>query len=217
MLTPSVYAFSLNIEAKVGEDIEVVLKLENLDVVLYYPIKENEPEAITNVKNSFEKSFEDMNLTATVSVSPMEFNDENSSITIKTRLSGPMLVTVSVDPKSLNRTYEVITVWRKFRLVITGELIVDLREIFKVPVYKWNVTQNAISLRADNSSFTFILPEDATKINVDRREIITFVVSASFFDKLLNSPLIGLIAIMVVPIIAFGYRRIKLLKERIRH
>jgi hypothetical protein len=216
MLTPIVHAYSLNIEARVGNDIEVALIFENINVTSYYNTKKNEIEAIVNVKNSFEKSFNDRNLTATVSVSPLEFNDENQSITIRARLSGSMLVSMSVDPTSLNRTYEVITVWRKFRLTIIEGFVVDLRERFKVPIYEWNITKNVINLSLDDSSFTFVLPEEATNIKVDRREIITFMVSANFVDKFLNSPVVALVAIILAPAIALTYRRIKLLRVKIK-
>lgn len=216
MLIPIVHAYSLNIEARVGNDIEVTLIFENINVTRYYNTKKNQVEAIVNVKNSFEKSFNDRNLTATVSVSPLEFNDENQSITIRVRLSGSMLVSMSVDPTSLNRTYEVITVWRKFRLTIIEGFAVDLGERFKVSVYEWDITKNVISLRLDESSFAFVLPEKATKIKVDRREVITFMVSAGFVDKLLNSPIIALVAVMLAPVIALTYRRTKFLRVKIK-
>jgi hypothetical protein len=216
MLIPIVHAYSLNIEARVGNDIEVTLIFENINVTRYYNTKKNQVEAIVNVKNSFEKSFNDRNLTATVSVSPLEFNDENQSITIRVRLSGSMLVSMSVDPASLNRTYEVITVWRKFRLTIIEGFAVDLGERFKVSVYEWDITKNVISLRLDESSFAFVLPEKATKIKVDRREVITFMVSAGFVDKLLNSPIIALVAVMLAPVIALTYRRTKFLRVKIK-
>ena len=215
-MIPQVYAFSLNIEARVGDNVEIVLAFENLDVVSYYSIVENESGTVANVKASFEKSFKNRNLTATVSVKPLEFEEENYSITIQVCLSGSSVVDVSVDPKSLNRTYEVTTLWRKFELRLTEDYPVHLEEIFSTPVYEWNITDNIISFQTGEYSFTFVLPENAAKVNVDDREIISFVVPPSFVDKLVNSPLIALIGIMLVPVAALAYRRMKLLKARVK-
>jgi len=216
MFLPQAYASSVDVEVRVAESLDVAITIKDLDVISYYFILQNETKTLENVKASFEKSFEDLNLTAKVSVEPLVYEEENYSITIHARFSGSSVIDVSVDPKSLNRTYEVTTLWRKFELKLTKDYSIYLDEIFDIPVYMWNITENVISLHTEDGSFAFVLPEDAEKISVDRREIISFVVPPSLMDKLINSPIVALIGIMLVPVVALGYRRIKLLKTRIK-
>jgi len=216
MLVPQAYAFSVDIEAEVGQDIDIVIKIEHLDFHNYSLFKVNETKVVSNVKACFEKSFEDQNLTATVSVKPLEFDEETFSTTIRARISGSDVVYVSTDPDSLNRTFEVETAWRRFQLNLTDELSINMTERFGYWLQNWNRTGNTISFEAANSTFTFVLPESASNIVVDRREVIIFRVPPSFQDKLINSPLVALIGVVLIPIAAAVYRRVKALRWKIK-
>lgn len=216
MLIPQAYAFSVDVEAEVGRDLNMIIRIRHLDFHNYTLFKLNETKVISNVKACFEKSLEGQNLTATVSVEPLEFDEENFSITIRARISGSDVVYISTDPESLNRTYEVETRWRRFQLNLTDKLSINMTELFGYWLQNWNRTDNTISFESENSTFTFVLPESASNIVVDRREVIIFRVPPSFQDKLINSPLIALIGVILLPVVAAVYRRIKALKWKIK-
>ncbi len=221
MFVTSVHA-SVTVQAIIDQDVHVAFGLENLNSTIYWAIKNENLITESTIPNAILENLEQQNLTnVDVYTQPMVFDDSASSIYVAFSLTGSSIRNITVNTKSMTKTYHVLTGWRKFELNLTDGFSLDFNEYFAEPVERWqriNYTLNAKTHPAYYYNFTdsntfdptcyFILPAEATNV-VAAGDAITFELPLSFADSLLNSPFLILGALIVINIIFFAYRRIK--------
>jgi hypothetical protein len=221
MFVTSVHA-SVAVQAIIDQDVHVAFSLENLNSTIYWVIKNENLITESTIPNIILENLEQQNMTnVDVYTQPMVFDDSSSSIYVAFSLTGSSIRNITVNTKSMTKTYHVLTGWRKFELNVTDGFSLDFNEYFAEPVEMWqrvNYTLNAKTHPAYYYDFTdsntfdptcyFILPAEATNV-VAAGDAITFELPLSFADSLLNSPFLILGALIVINIIFFAYRRIK--------
>jgi len=217
----SVHA-SVTIQAIIDQDIHIAFDLENLNSTIYWTIKNENLITASTIPNTILENLEQQNLThVDVYTQPIAFDDSASSIYIAFSLTGSDILNFTVNTKSMTKTYHMSTSWRKFQVKLTNGFSLNFTEYFGEPVERWqriNYTLNAKKHPAYYHNFTdsntidpacyFILPAAATNVQITG-DILTFELSLSFGDSLLNSPFLILGALIVVNIAFFLYRKVK--------
>ena len=217
----SVHA-SVTVQAIIDQDIHVVFDLENLNSTIYRAIKNENLITVSTIPNAILENLEQENLTnVDFYTQPIVFDDSASSIYVAFSLTGSSVLNFTVNTKSMTKTYDVLTGWRKFQLNLTDGFSLGFDEYFGEPVDRWqriNYTLNAKTHPAYYYDFTdsntfdptcyFILPAEATNVAA-AGDTVTFELPLSFADSLLNSPFLILGALIVINIVFFAYRRIK--------
>jgi len=168
----------------------------------------------TSVPNAIQTNFVKEGHTGLAYSNPaISYNSTSDSILSTFQLSGSSVVSSTTDRATGVQTFQVSTTWREFSLNITG-LFFNFTKNLATPLTQWtNSTVNGIqSFVFSNStagvSCTFVLPSSATNV-VRTATAISFDVpyQVPFGDKLIDSPILVLIALAVVGLIIFVYRK----------
>jgi hypothetical protein len=200
------------------QDIQVLFDFRNISSDIYGNITITEttiPETIKN--NLMQRGLTHVDYR----YASLDFNSTENSLHVAFILFGSDILNFTVNTKALAKTYRVRTDWRKFQVNLTDGFSLNFTEYFGEPVERWqriNYTLNAKKHPAYYHNFTdsntidpacyFILPAAATNVQITG-DILTFELSLSFGDSLLNSPFSILGALIVVNIAFFLYRKVK--------
>jgi len=150
----------------------------------------------------------------TFSNQAISYNDSGYSINSTFQLFGKDVISSTTDRSTGIQSYQVSTTWREFSLNVSGKLFFNFTKNLETPLTEWtnNTTNGIQSFVFSNStagvSCSFELPSSAT--NVARTGTsISFDVpyQIPFGDRLINSPVLVLIALAVAGLIIFVYRK----------
>jgi hypothetical protein len=209
---------SVTTQAIINQDIQVIFDFRNISPDIYGNITITDttiPETIKN--NLIQQGLTHVDYRFV----PLESNSTENSLRATFILFGSDILNITVNTKTMTKTYHVRTDWRKFQVNLTNEVSLNFAEYFDEPVENWqkiNYTLNSKTHPAyyynvtDSNTFDpacyFILPTEATNIQAVG-DIITFELPFSFEDSLINSPFLILGALIVL-IIAFSlYRKVR--------
>lgn len=209
---------SVTTQAIINQDIQVLFDFRNISPDIYGNITITDttiPEAIKN--NLIQQGLTNVDYRYV----PLTFNSTENSLHVAFILFGSDILNVTVNTKTMTKTYHVRTDWRKFQVNLTNEISLNFAEYFNEPVENWqkiNYTLNAKIHPAyyynvtDSNTFDpmcyFILPTEATNPQAVG-DIITFELPLSFEDSLINSPFLILGALIVLIIAFYLYRKVK--------
>jgi hypothetical protein len=213
---------SITTQAIVGQDIQVILDLANMDPAIYNTTVQQGAFAVSTIPETINAVFEVQNLTnARCEYDPTQqiFRDSTYSIHTEFSITGSDILGFTV--KGMTKEYTVRTDWRKFRVDLTNETSLDFAIYFATQVSQWDQINhtlndtthpayfyNSTSLSQIDPEFYFLLPENAANIHAAGDTLI-FEVPLSSEEAFLNSPFLILIVLVVVVVVAFLYRRIR--------
>jgi hypothetical protein len=222
-LTTPVYA-SVELEAKIGEEIDVTVKFRELNSTVYGLIKDEIENNETKILDTIRKNLETRNLTNFEYYwKPVYFNDAENAITVSFSLSGSDILNLTFSTDTMRRTFHVRTDWRKFELNLTNDFSLDFTEYFGKPLSDWNFSSEIYPTYYCDSDDTapfdpvcyFILPREATEVHIaDDMETIVFELPPALGESLLNSPFLILGTIVITIIISSLYRSVRKKKEQ---
>jgi hypothetical protein len=217
LLIASAYASTASIEVSinnVNQELSVTFEFV-MDNITYTSLKSNSGLLnATSVPRAIQTEFTKEGHTGlTYSNAAISYNGANDSILSTFQLSGQGVVSSTIDRTAGIESFQVSTTWREFSLNITG-LFFNFTLNLGTPLTQWtNSTVNGItSFVFSNStagvSCTFELPGSATNI-ARTAQTISFNVpyQVPWEDKLIDSPILVLIALAVVGLIVFVYRK----------
>jgi len=216
---------SVTIYATVNEGVSVDFKFEDIDPTLYNETVQQGLFNVSTIPMAVQEYFIQQNLTNVImDYAPTQevFNDLTRSIHVSFSLGGPDITHVTVSRETANRVFNVSVGWRKFSVNLTETFLLNFTEHFGKPMTNWefmnytDIENKTHPAYYSSSNYTarptfelrwyFVLPTIATDVYAVRDNII-FELPPSFEDSLLNSPFIILIALVVVNIAVFLYRR----------
>lgn len=210
--TPIVLAdSSITVETTINENLYVTLNLANIERQTYDDIKA-QGFNISTVPNAIEEKLKQQNLTDASVIYDLNqkiFNDNTLSIFLKLLLTGPDIISYTLNETDMTRTFHVRTDWRKIEISFTQNFSLNLEDHFGAPLTEWQqVNGKAFEKNVENPqmSFRFILPENAVEVQAEGDTII-FKIPPAFEDRLLNSPFLILGAIIIANIIFVAYRK----------
>ena len=222
-LTTPVYA-SVELEAKIGEEIDVTMKFRELNSTVYGLIKDEIENNETKILDTIRKNLEARNLPNVEYLwKPVYFNDTENSITVSFSLSGSDILNLTFSTDTMRQRFHVRTDWRKFELNLTDDFLLDFTEYFGKPLSDWNFEDEPYLAYYYNYTGTvpfdpicyFILPREATEVHVaDDMETIVFELPPSLGESLLNSPFLILGIIIVAIIVSSLYRGVTKREEQ---
>ena len=222
-LTVPAYA-SVELEAKMGEQIDVTMIFEELNSTIYAMIKDEIENNETKIPDTIKKNLEKRNMTnVEYQWKPADFNDAENTITVSFSLSGSDILNFTFSTDTMRRTFHVRTDWRKFEVNLTNNFSLDFTEYFGRPLSDWTLEDTPYLAYYYNYTGTvpldptcyFILPEEATEVHIaDDMETIVFELPPSLGESLLNSPFLVLGAIIVAIIVSSLYRSVRKRKEQ---
>jgi hypothetical protein len=206
---------SVTMETMIDESLHVTFNFTNIEDSLY-----NEIQAqgfnISTIPNAVEEKFKQQNLTNARVIYALDqeiFNVDTHSIHVEFLLTGPDIISYTLNKSDMARTFHVRTDWRKFKINLTNDFQLDFGRDFEASLDSWQkVTVDervAFEKNVEDEiemTFRFILPKEAFNVQVEEDTII-FKVPLTFEDVLLNSPFLVLGAIIIVNIIAVAYRK----------
>lgn len=222
-LTAPACAF-VELEAKVGEQIDVTMIFEELNSTIYGMIKDEIENNETKIPDTIKKNLDERNLTnVEYHWKPASFNDAESSITISFALSGKDILNSTFSEETMKRRFHVRTDWRKFELDLTDDFSLDFTEYFAKPLSDWSFENETYlgyyyeyngTVPVDPICY-FILPGEATRVHIaEDMETIVFDLPLSLGESLLNSPFLILGAIVVAIIASSLYRSVRKQEEQ---
>jgi len=221
MLITPVYA-SVELEAVIGQDIDVTLDFRNMNSTLYEALKGELQSDETKILDIIRVNLEERNLTNVEHRwEPADFDDTGKAITVRFQLSGSDLITFTFSEEAARRTYHVRTDWRKLELGITDDFSLNFTEYFGTPLSEWNFENethptyyyNYTDTAAFDPVCYFILPTEATDVRVEGETIIFELPQIPLGEALLNSPFLILGAVIVAVLISSLYRTIRKSQE----
>jgi len=216
LLIASAYASTASIQANidnVNQELNVTFKLMMDNATIYNRLKNNssllnETSIPRTIQTNFAKKGELTYSNAGISYGA------NYSILSTFQLSGQGVMSSTIDRATGIQSFQVSTTWREFSLNITDGPFFNFTNNLATPLTEWksNATNGIQSFIFSNStagvSCSFVLPNSAT--NVARAsQTISFDVpyQVPFGDKLIDSPVLVLIALAVAGLIIFVYRK----------
>jgi len=223
-LVAPVYA-SITLEALINDSFHISFDFRNLNSTMYYEIKAN-PEIFnsTSIPRTIIGNLEKQNLkkVSWSQTSAAIFNDDEKSIHVEFYLEGLDILSYTLNKATLSRTYNAKTNWIRFDIKLTNAFTLDFATYFDTPISTWQrinytVNGNVHSAFYYNStagaapfdaSCYFILPITAMNINAIG-DTLTFEMPPLLEDKLIDSPILILGAIIIVNIVVIVYRKVR--------
>ena len=214
-LIGSVYATAVTVETSMTRDFHVVFTFSDINAIIYGNIEskmtgDTVPTALYD--NMAQKGL----LGVETYSHSIIFNDTTHSIVSAFNLRGPSIINSTINRIAKIETFRMNTAWRKFYLNVTTSFYFNFTQDFAKPLSSWtNSTSGGIkSFSYSNSttgeSFSFQLPSYASNVVVVGDTIIFDApYESSFEDNLINSPILILIALAVVGVIIYIYRKIR--------
>jgi hypothetical protein len=210
---------SVSIEANITRDFHVVFEFTNINSTTYETLKNN--ALIMNETTVPETIWRNLAEKGLVSVeyydSSISFNDTTRSVRSAFNLRGPDVITSTINRGALIETFTANTTWRKFFLNISSNFSFNFTQTFATPLSDWNRTAspdggtiyNFANVTA-GASCSFVLPKEAKGVFIVGDAIVfDLPYEPPWEDKLINSPLLILIALAVVGAVIFVYRKVR--------
>lgn len=219
-----VYA-SNNVEVIINDNFQVSFDFGNINATTYSEIKAH-PEIFnsTSIPSTIVKNLDKQNLkqVSWSQASTDIFNDNEKSIHVEFSLGGEDILSYTLNTATQSRTCSVKTAWMQFDIKLTSTFVLNFSTYFATSISNWqrvNSTAEGIvhpaffrnSTAGMPSSYAvcyFILPATATNIQATGT-ILTFDTPLVFEDRLLNSPILILAAVIVANIFFIIYRKVK--------
>lgn len=215
---------NVSIESTVGDNIDVVCSLTNLNQAVYDAAKADPIFNGSTIVQIIVQNLKSQNRTNVTSGFQLNtYDDANRAIRASFLLGGTDILTSTINRTSLKRNSQVQTGWRKFQVNLTSTVLIDFATYFAEPVQNWQLTDYADPTgnihpsyyfetgeieQFGKMSFRFILPSAATNVQAIG-DTITYDVTLGFGDILIGSPFPILAIIIVAVLIALAYRRIR--------
>jgi hypothetical protein len=219
----SACASSATTRSFVDDNLLVTYNFAGFDASTYNQTKNNAQFNASTIPEIIVNSMTEKNL---IRVSwgpapqPIAYDDANRTIDVSFFLSGSDIISFSINRTSINRTYKVKSEWQKFQVNLTSNLTVDFAAAFDKAVSEWqrisytDASQNvhpAFYYKNNQTStvdvsFYLVLPSSASSVGVEG-DIVTYQMPALFADQLLSSPLLILVALIIVLAIVLLYRK----------
>lgn len=127
MLVVPVHA-SVSVQANIDGKIYVVYNLENLNSTIYDEVKANQKFNISTIPTTITKNLENQGLQQVKwELGPQTniFDDATRTISVSFYLGGTDIISYTIDPATVRRTYEVKTGWRNFNLNLTNNFSIN--------------------------------------------------------------------------------------------
>lgn len=216
---------SITIEALANGRFQVSFDFGNLNSTIYAEIKAH-PGIFngTSIPRAIVKNLEKQNLKQVSwnQTSTSIFNDTEQTINVKFYLEGQDIATYTLNKTTLIRTFSVKTNWIRFDVKLTNTFVLNFTTYFTKPISDWQRTNHTVSGNVHtafyyHSSFGaspfdascyFVLPLEATNIKATG-DTLTFDVPPIMEDKLLDSPILILGAIITANIVFVAYRKFR--------
>lgn len=216
-LAGSVYATSVSVESSITQDFHVVYTFSEINSSVYENLRTNGSLTRDTIPTTLFNSMAQKGRVRLETYSPsISFDNATRTIVSTFNLRGQSIVNSTINRGEETQTYQMDTTWRKFYLNVTNNFHFNFTRDFAQPVSKWTVgtTSDVRSYSYSNSTaegsfaFSFQLPSNANNINVDG-DTLTFDTpyTTTFTDNFINSPILILIALAVVGLIIFLYRK----------
>lgn len=224
-LVVPVYA-SVNTDAFVGDNFHISFDFRNLDSATYSAIMAAYPDVFnsTSIPRAIVKSLgkQGFNKVSYPSPPSIVFSDAEKSIHVEFFLEGADVISYTVNKTSLARLYTARTTWIKFEVKLTITLTLNFTSYFTTQVSNWQKINRAIggitytafyfssavSQVPLDSSCYIILPATALNIEAVGTTVI-FEMPSLPEDRLINSPILILGAIVLIDVVFIVYRKIR--------
>lgn len=221
-----VYA-SIKVETLVGDNFHVSLDFTNLNSTMYNEIKAH-PEIFnsTSIPRTIVGNLERIQHLTRVSWSQISannfLNDAEKAIHIEFYLGGDDILSYTFNLTKLTRIYNARTNWIRFSVNLTSTFTLSFATYFNTSIGNWqrvNYTMNGnaypafyYNSTASQAPFSaksyFILPIEATNIKASG-DTLTFEMPPLPEDKLIDSPILILGAVIVGSMVAIVYRKVR--------
>jgi hypothetical protein len=213
----SVYATTITVESSITRDFYAVFTFSDINAPTYQNIKNN---ALMTGDTLPVQLWDNMAQKGLLGVEfysqSINFNDNTHSIVSAFNLRGPSIINSTIDRTVKIETFRMDTKWRKFYLNITTDFHFNFTRDLATPLSYWmnstggGVTSYSYSNSTAGVSFSFQLPSYARNtVVVGDTIIFDAPYEPSFEDKLINSPILILIALAVVGAVIYFYRKIR--------
>jgi len=220
----TVYA-SITVEVLINNNFHVALNFRNLNFTMYNEIKTH-PEIFnsTSIPRTIVRNLENRNLkrVSWSQISTDIFDDNEKSIHIEFYLGGEDILSYTVDMTTLARIYNAKTNWIKFDIKLTSTFRLNFTTYFATSISDWQRINNTINgnvhsafyynstagIAPFDASCYFVLPETAMNIKAIG-DTLTFEMPPLLEDKLIDSPILILGAIIIVNIVVIIYRKVR--------
>ena len=218
LMITSAYASTASIEAKissVNQELNVAFKFV-VENATYHILKSNSSLFNeTSVPGTIQRNFVSEGHTGlTYSNAAISYNDTGESILSTFQLSGQGVISYTIDRTAGTESFQVSTIWREFSLNITDGPFFNFTQDLSSPLTQWtnSSAKGIASFSYSNStagvSCIFELPSSATNVALTGTTISFNVpYQVPWEDKLIDSPVLVLIALAVAGLIIFVYRK----------
>jgi len=209
----------VSIQASVARDFNVVFEFTNIDSITYVNLKNN---ALimneTTVPEKIWRNLADRGLVRSEYYNPsVSFNDTTRTIRSVFNLRGPDVISSTINRAVSVETFTANTTWRKFYLNVTPNFVFNFTKTLATPLSDWDKIELLdAGIRYEFANATagiacsFVLPKDAGGAFVVGETIVfDMAYVPSWEDNLINSPILILIALAVVGVIIFVYRKVR--------
>ncbi|UCE29641.1 MAG: hypothetical protein JSV85_02680 [Candidatus Bathyarchaeota archaeon] len=223
LVTP-VYA-AVIIRATIGQNIHIVLSLENLNSSIYNEIVQQHLFNVSTIPQAILQNLEQRGLEDAECVydpSQNIFNNSAKSIHVELLLIGQDVVHITINKTTMNKIYNVRTNWRKFQVNLTDSYSLDFNDYFGSPLVEWKLEDKTMPIHyyysfTSSNEFDpacyFILPSTAINPQVaEDGDTLLFELPLSVGESMLSSPLLILVALIIVNLVAIFYRRVRRVK-----
>lgn len=217
-LIGAVYATAISVDTSITQDFHVVFTFSDINSTVYQSLKNNGLITGDTVPAALYDNMVRKGLLGVETYSQsISFTDNTTSIVSTFNLRGPSIINSTIDRVAKTETFRVNTEWRKFYLNVTNDFHFNFTRDFATPLSHWanSTTGSATSYTYSNStaegalSFSIQMPSYATnKIVVGDTIIFDAPYTPSFEDNLINSPILILMALAVVGLVIYFYRKI---------
>jgi len=214
---------SVTIYTTINDSVSVDFTFEDIEPTLYNETVHQGLFSVSTIPQAVNQSLLAQNLTNVI----LDYNHtqevfNNLTIHVSFSLAGPDIIHVTVSKETANRVYNVTTGWRKFSVNFTNAFLLNFTEYFGTSMTYWQLinytdmenkthpayysSYNYTAAPTFELKWYFVLPTAAMNVHAVRENII-FELPPSFEDSLLNSPFLILIALIIVNIAVFLYRK----------
>jgi len=223
-ITP-VYA-SVTAEALIDDTFHVSFNFDfRNNSTLYDQIVAQQIFNISSIPSTIERNLEKQDLKK-VSLTQIPansfFNGSEKSIHVEFSLGGEDILSYTFNKATQSRICTVNTIWMRFDIKLTSTFALNFSEYFATSISNWQRINHTIGGNVHPAFFHnstigmqpsyavcyFILPATATNIQTSGT-ILTFETPLVFEDRLLNSPILILAAVIVANIVFIIYRKVR--------
>lgn len=217
-----VYA-SITVESIINDAFHVSFDFSNINSTIYNDIVAQGVFNSTSIPRTIMRNLEKQNLKK-VSWSQASTNifRANGTIHVEFDLWGEDILSYTLKKGELARTCTVKTNWIRFDIKLTNTFTLNLTTYFTTPISRWQRINHTINGNIHPSFYYnstagtppfyalcyFILPTAATNIKT-AGDTLTFDMPLLLEDKLIDSPILILGALVIANIVVIIYRKVR--------